>query len=168
MHSLVYIPSKCLINFSGVELYFRGDSIPTDGSGHLLITDISLHNEQTSNSDEDALLCVASGSVSEIRPFQTEGDWYLDPEVDTITNRPSGVRISTREDTDVWKPLNWSRKSVKGWTWGRNNTRVNDGSFHRLVGLKRTSETAVEGKFTCYVPKDDNNNRFLLILYPSE
>ena len=150
-----------------MKLYFRGDSIPTDGSGHLLITDISLHNEQTSTSDEDALFCVSSGGVAEIRPLPTDGDWYLDPEVDTTTNRPSGMRISERENTDIWKPLTWSSNSVQGWTWGRNNTRANSGNYHRLVGLKRASETAVEGKFTCHIPNDDNNNRFLLILYPS-
>ena len=150
-----------------MELYFRGDSIPTDGSGHLLITDISLHNEQTNTSDEDALFCVSSGGVAEIRPLPTEGDWYLDPEVGTTTNGPSGVRISTREShNENFAPLNWSRKSVQGWTWGRNTTYVN-GYQHRLVGLKRASETAVEGKFTCHIPNDDNNNQFLLILYPS-
>ena len=152
-----------------MELYFRGDSIPTDGSGHLLITDISLRNEQTSTSDEDAIFCVSSGNLAEIRPLPAEGDWYLDPEVDTTTKSPSGVRISMREDNNNFAPLTWSRKSVQGWTWERNNTRpkIND-DYHRLVGLKRASETAVEGKFTCHVPNDDNNNRFLLILYPSE
>ena len=148
-------------------MYFRGDPIPTDGSGHLLITDISLHIEQTNTSDEDALFCVSSGNVAEIRPHYAEGDWYLDPEVDTTTNRPSGIKISTREATDVWSPLTWCSNSVKGWTWGRNNTRANNGNYHRLVGLKRASETAVEGKFTCHIPNDDNNNRFLFILYPS-
>ena len=152
---------------TAVELYFRGDSIPTDGSGRLLITDISLHNEQTSTSDEDALFCVSSGNVAEIRALSTIGDWYLDPEVDTTTNRPSGVRISTREDTDNWSPLTWSSNCVQGWTWGRNNTRLDNGNYHRMVGLKKVSETAVEGKFTCHIPNDDNNNRFLLILYPS-
>ena len=146
-----------------MELYFRGDSIATDGSGHLLITDISLHNEQTSTSDEDALFCVSSGNVAEIRPLPTDGDWYLDSEVNTTTNRPTGMRISTREN-----PLTWSSNSVKGWTWRRKNTRLDNGNYHRLVGLKKVSETAVEGKFTCHVPNDDNNNKFLLILYPSE
>ena len=155
-----------------MELYFRGDSIPTDGIGHLLITDISLHNEQTSTSDEDALFCFSSGNLAELRLLPTEGDWYLDPEVDTTTNRlgyyrPSGVRISTREDNENFAPLNWSRKSVQCWTWGRNTTYVN-GYQHRLVGLKRASETAVEGKFTCHIPNDDNNNKFLLILHPSQ
>ena len=150
-----------------MELYFRGQSIPTDGSGHFLITDISLHNEQTSTSDEDALFCVSSGNVAEIRTEPTDGDWYQDPEFDTTTNRPSGMRISTKENTDIWSPLTWS-SNVKGWTWGRNNTRANDRNYHRLVGLKKVSETAVEGKFTCHIPNDDNNNRFLLILYPSE
>ena len=152
-----------------MEFYFRGDPIPTDGSGHLLITDISLHNTQTSTSDEDALICVSSGNVAEIRTSPTDGDWYLDPEVDTTTNRLSGVKISMREDTDLWSPLTWSSNSVQGWIGGRNNTKVN-GYYHRLVGLKRASKTAVEGKFTCHIPimNNDNNNRFLLVLYPSE
>ena len=147
-------------------MYFKGISIATGGTGHLLITDISLHNGQTSTNDENAIFCISSGNMAEIRPLPTDGEWYLDPEVNTTTNRPSGVRISTREDTVIWKPLTWSSNSVKGWTWGRNNTRVN-GYDHRLVGLKRASETVVEGKFTCHIPNDDNNNQFLLILYPS-
>ena len=146
-----------------MELYFRGDSIPTDGSGRLLITDISLHNEQTSTSDEDALLCVSSGNIAEIRPYAYDGDWYLDP---TTANRSSGMKISMRGG-DTMKPLTWRSNRVKGWAWGRNNTKVN-GYYHCLVGLKRASETAVEGKFTCHIRMDNNNNRFLLILYPSE
>ena len=148
-------------------MYLKGNSIPTDGSGHLLITEVSLHNEQTSTSDEDALFCVSSRNVAEIRPQSTDGDWYLDPEVDTTTSGPSGEKISTREYNDPWGPLTWSSYSVQGWTWGRNSTKVNSDNYHRLVGLKRASETAVEGKFTCYIPNDDDNNQFLLILYRS-
>ena len=40
--------------------------------------------------------------------------------------------------------------------------------LYRVVRLKRVSETALEGKFTCQIPNDSNNNNFLLILYPSE
>ena len=52
---------------TGVEFLLRGDSIPTDGSGCLLITDISLHNEQDSTSDEDALFCHSTKDVTIIR-----------------------------------------------------------------------------------------------------
>ena len=34
--------------------------------------------------------------------------------------------------------------------------------------LKRVSDTAVEGRFTCRIPGDSDSPRGLLILYPSE
>ena len=75
----------------------------------------------------------------------------LDPELgDTTTTLDSGRRISGSSD--------------RGWT--RNRGRVN--ISHRVVRLKRVTETAVEGKFTCHIPNDRNNNKSLLILYPSE
>ena len=49
----------------------------------------------------------------------------------------------------------------------RGTVNIRDISY-RLVRLRRVSETAVEGKFTCHIPGDSNNNRSLLILYPSE
>ena len=151
------LPLNCaglmLVNVvSGVEFYLRNASIPTDGSGRLLITDIRLHNEQSS--DEDALICRSSEDIRTLRTILSAGDWYLDPELgDTTTTLNSGRRISGRSD--------------RGWT--RNRGRVNISSvIHHVVRLRRMSETAVEGKFTCHIPNDSNNNKSLLILYPSE
>ena len=139
---------------SGVEFYLRNVSIPTDGSGRLLITDIRLRNGQSNTSDEDALICRSSGNVVELGISHGAGDWYIDPElVGTNITLVSGERISGSND--------------RGWT--RNRDRENSsGIYHRAVRLKRVSETAVEGKFTCHIPNDRNNNKSLFILYPSE
>ena len=139
---------------SGVEFYLRNVSIPTDGSGGLLITDIRLRNGQRSTSDEDALICRSSRNVAELHTHHSFNDWYLDPELgDTTTTLSSGRRINGSND--------------RGWTRnrGRDNSSVR---YHLAVRLKRVSETAVEGKFTCHIPNDSNNNKSLLILYPSE
>ena len=134
---------------SGVEFYLRNVSIPTDGSGRLLITDIRLRNGQRSTSDEDALICRSSRNVVELR--SRYGDWYIDPEL--VGTTKTGIRING--------------DSALGWT--RNRDRENSsGSYHLVLRLKRVSETAVEGKFTCHIPNDRNNNKSLLILYPSE
>ena len=142
---------------SGVEFFLRNRSIPTDGSGSLLITDISLHNRQTSTSDEEALICRSSRNVGELRSSYIFAVWYLDSEVNTTTNTVTGERISEGSDD-------------RGWTMNRDRVCVyGEGrSFHRVVRLKRVSETALEGKFTCQIPNDSNNNKSLLILYPSE
>ena len=139
---------------SGVEFYLRNVSIPTDGSGRLLITDIRLHNGQSSTSDEDALICRSSENIQMLRTFPGTGDWYLDSELgDTTTTLVSGIRISGSSD--------------RGWIRNRGRVNISDVLYH-MLGLRRMSETAVEGKFTCHIPNDSNNNKSLLILYPSE
>ena len=142
---------------SGVEFFLRGRSIPTDGSGHLLITDISLHNGQISTRDEKALICRSCRNVKELRSSSTFDVWYLDPEVNTATNAVTGERISGGSDE-------------RGWTVNREKVHVNgeESPLHRVLRLNRVSETALEGKFTCHIPNDSNNNKSLLILYPSE
>ena len=142
---------KSTISYSGVEFLLRGDSIPTDGSGRVLITDISLHNGLTSTSDEDALFCHTTEDITIIREINI-GDWYLEPDFQTTS--AYGKRIDGDND--------------RGWTRNREYTVNVSGIFYRLVRLKRVSKTAVEGKFTCHIPNDGNNNRSLLILYPSE
>ena len=52
---------------SGVEFYLRNVSIPTDGSGRLLITDIRVMR---------MLSFVASRGVSELRSPYGANDWY--------------------------------------------------------------------------------------------
>ena len=125
-----------------------GDSIPTDGSGLLLITDISLTHGQTQTSNDSALFCHATKDLTIVRDVHI-GDWYLEPEITTVI----GERIDGGND--------------RGWTRDRCTVNVN-GIQYRQVRLKRESEAAVEGKFTCQFPGDSNNNKYLLILYPSE
>ena len=155
-----YIASQlCWPNYlvnvvSGVEFYLRNASIPTDGSGDLQITDIRLRNGQSNTSDEDALICRSSEDIRTLRTIVSAGDWYLDPELgDTTTTLSSGRRISGSSD--------------RGWTRNRGRVIISSVIYH-MLGLRRMSETAVEGKFTCHIPNDRNNNKSLLVLYPSE
>ena len=137
-----------------MEFYLRNVSIPTDGSGRLLITDIILHNGQRSTSEEEALICRSSEDIGTLRTFLGTGDWYLDPELgDTTTTLDSGRRISGSSD--------------RGWIRNRGRVNISDVLYHAVI-LKRVSETAPEGKFTCHIPNASNNNKSLLILYPSE
>ena len=125
-----------------------GDYIPTDCSGRLVITDISLTHGQTQTSNDSALFCHATKDLTIVRDIHI-GDWYLEPEVTTVM----GERIDGGND--------------RGWTRERGSVNV-IGIQYRQVRLKRVSEAAVEGKFTCHIPRDSNNNKYLLILYPSE
>ena len=113
------------------------DSIPTDGSGHVLITDINPNGDN----DEDALICR-----SEIDTFTSEfGNWFLNPtEMSTATGRIF--------DND---PRGWIR-----------NRDLDSG--HRLVRLRRGSDTALEGVFTCSIQGDINIPRSVGVYYPSE
>ena len=130
----------------------RGYSIPTNGSGRLLITDISLTYGQTQTSNDSALFCHATRDVKTVRELDI-GDWYLQPDFETTT--AMGERIYGDND--------------RGWMRERGNVFLNKSSpLYRQVRLKRVSETAEEGKFTCHIPEDSNNNKYLLILYPSE
>ena len=159
-----YFMQSVLANIlPGVEFFLRGRSIPTDGSGRLLITNISLYTKQTSNSDEEALICRSNRHVQELNTSPTTNKWYLDPEVVTTTNTVTGEMISEEIIGKGWT-------DDRGWTVNRDRVHVNgEGSpNHRVVRLKRVSETALEGKFTCHITNDSNNNKSLLILYPSE
>ena len=112
----------------------RGASIPNNGSGHVLITDINPNGDN----NEDALICR-----SEI-PSSDLGNWYLHPTEMSIN------------DVD---------RIVYDQGWARN--RGTD-SGHRLVRLRRISDTAEEGVFTCHIPGDNNTPRYLYITYPGE
>ena len=79
------------------------------------------------------------------------GDWYLHP---TQMSTDEGDRINNPTDSEP----------DRGWI--RN--RVNDSEGHRVVRLKRASDTAKEGVFTCNINGDINNPRYLGIYYPSE
>ena len=68
-----------------------------------------------------------------------------------------GDRIAPDVDTNV---------PDRGWR--RNRQKFNDTEGHRVVRLKRASDTAEEGVFTCNITGDLNNPRYLGIYYPSE
>ena len=53
--------------------------------------------------------------------------------------------------------------NYRGWT--RDGDTI-DG--YRRVRLKRVSDTAVEGRFTCRISGDSDSPRGLVILHPSE
>ena len=86
-----------------------------------------------------------------VRDIDILGDWYLQFDFDTTTT--IGERIDGNND--------------RGWTRDRGTVNVS-GIYYLHVRLKRVSETAVEGKFSCQFPGDSNNNKYLLILSPSE
>ena len=52
----------------------------------------------------------------------------------------------------------------RGWS----GYRATDSEGHRLVRLRRATDTAEEGVFTCHIPGDDNTPRALGVYYPSE
>ena len=128
----------------GLTLHLNGYiSIPTDGSGRILITDIGLDDDSTNADDAGALLCQ-----SDVTTDAGNGNWYLHPTQQSIAG---GDRI---ESTD---PRGWSR----------NRGSSSDG--HLLVRLKRHSTiTAEEGVFTCNVSGDSNTPVSVGIYYPSE
>ena len=164
-----YLLSQFFVLQSGVEFFLSddliqikdgtqrtnilsGDYIPTDGSGRLLITDISLTYGQTQTSNDSALFCHATRDVKTVHQLDI-GDWYLQPDFETTT--AIGERIDGGND--------------RGWMRERGNVFLYKSSpLYRQVRLKRVSETAVEGKFTCHIPEDSNNNKYLFILYPNE
>ena len=127
---------------SGVTFSLRGVNISNAGDGHVLITDINPNGEN----NEDALICRSEIPVSDIR--SRRGDWYLHP-----------TQMSTNETDRIMVPKN---KPDRGWLRNRNS------EGHRVVRLKRASDTAEEGVFTCNITGDLNNPRYLGIYYPSE
>ena len=86
------------------------------------------------------------------------GDWYLHPSQMSTSrgddNNPidNGDRIVSYDVPD------------RGW---RRNRAI-DSQGHRLVRLRRASDTAEEGVFTCDIPGDDNTPKYLGIYYLSE
>ena len=132
----------------GVTFSLEGVNISntSTGSGHVLITDINPNGEN----NKDALICRSEIPVSHTR--SRRGDWYLHP---TQMSTDDADRIVTAMPTDP---------PDRGW----HRNRVDDSEGHRLVILKRASDTAEEGVFTCNITGDLNNPRYLGIYYPSE
>ena len=130
----------------GLTLRLNGySSIPTDGSGRILITDIGLDDDTTTDDDAGALLCQ-----SDVAPDGGNGDWYLHP-----------TQLSTAEDDRI------QSYDSRGWTRNRGTSTTIPG--HRQVRLKRHSTiTAEEGVFTCHIVGDSNTPISVGIYYPSE
>ena len=128
----------------GVILSLRGDSIPNDGSGRIVITDIN----PTGDNNEDALICLSEMSLL------SSGNWYLHP---TQQTNDGSVRIS---DTDS-----------RGW---RRNRNVTHGGRRLVRLRRDDSvamgnnDRALEGVFTCDIPGDTNTPVHVGIYYPSE
>ena len=127
----------------GVTLSLRGNSIPTDGSGRIVITDINPDGDN----DEDALICRSE------EPIRSHGDWYLHP-TQLITSDSDRI-----EGTDS-----------RGWRRNRNRYSLTIG--YRLVRLRRDDSVAsgnrtLEGVFTCDIPGDSNTPVSVGIYYPS-
>ena len=128
-----------LSSLSGVTFSLRNASIPSNGSGSVIITDIN----PSGHNNEDALICR-----SEV-PISDGGDWYLHPTEMSIDNND---RIMSPPPPD------------RGW----NRNRAIDSEGHRLVRLRRAIDTAEEGVFTCNIHGDSNTPRSVGIYYPSE
>ena len=120
----------------------RDKSIPTSGSGRVLITDINPSGEN----NVYALICR-----SELNTSLGYSNWFLDPWSTSLTSTDDEKRILSNTDS-------------RGWS--RN--RAVDSGNHNIARLRRVSDTAEEGRFTCHISGDIDSPRGLLILYPSE
>ena len=132
---------------AGVTFSLTGyDSIPTDGSGRVLITDIV-------NNNEDALICRSERDTF----TSTAGNWYLHPtEMSTDGGDPD-------DDDDNGDRIVGYGYGAGGWY---RNRGLNSG--HRLVRLRRIYDTPKEGVLTCDIPGDVNTPRSVGIYYASE
>ena len=130
----------------GVTLSLRDSSIPTDGSGRIVITDINPDGDN----DENALICQAELSIS------GHGNWFLHSTQQTTQLTFDGiVRI---ESTDL-----------RGWH--RNRVELDDD--RQLVRLRRDDSVAIggralEGVLTCIILGESNTPVSVGIYYPSK
>ena len=115
-------------------------------SGPILITDISPNGDTT--------ISLECGSDEIITNQSVKGDWYLHPTEQSIEEED---RIAN------------SPQSMNDRGWRRTRDRI-PGVFtpRRIVRLKRVSDTAVEGVFTCHIPGDIPTPVSVGIYYPSE
>ena len=134
-----------------MTISLRGDSIPTDGSGRIVITDINPNGDN----DDDALFCQ-----SEL-PTVAGGNWYLHPTQQTTQHTEDG---SVRIESD----------DPRGWRRNRGAVPISGSSGTlRLVRLRRVDSfasggRALEGVFTCDIPGDTNTPVSVGVYYPSE
>ena len=115
-----------------------GTSIPTDGSGRFLITDLNIVTTNGAN-ESNAVLCSLPGSSSR------NSDWYVHPDSRTTNDgfRVEDIRMSDNDG------------------WGRNR---GDG----VVRLWRNEDNALEGVFTCRFPDANPNTVHLGMYYRSK
>ena len=133
--------------FSGLNVTLNNVSIPTDGSGGILITDININPNRDNNND--ALICQSELSANDIEL----GNWYLHPS-----------RQSTDSEDRILNPTKFDATPDRGW----DRNRDIDSEGYRLVRLKRVSASAKEGVFTCDIPGDTSGPVSVEIYYPSE
>ena len=120
----------------------RDESISTSGNVMLNITDIG-------SSKANALACQ---SEKPSRVVSIYPNWYIDPNgTEPVQNENTRLRKETFEEF--------------GWDRERTN---NNNSDPRVIYLRRQSQTALEGYFTCHIGRDNNTHKGLLILYPCE
>ena len=124
-------------------LTLRGDPIPTDGSGRIVITDI---NPDGVN-DEDALFCQSELTLS------VNADWFLHSTQQTI------------HDSDKVQ-----NNDFRGWR--RNRAVIAFSRLVRLRrddnAAMGDNDRALEGVFTCHIPGDTNTPVSVGIYYPSQ
>ena len=134
----------------GVTLSLRGDPIPTNGSGRIVITDINPDGDNEDNL-EGALICQSDV------PTSANGDWFLHPTQQTTQHTSDGsIRIESSD------PRGWRRSRTQG-----------SAHISRTVRLRRDDSVAsggraLEGVFTCDFPGDVNVPASVGIYYPSK
>ena len=131
-----------IILITAVTLSLRGESIPTDGSGRFVITDINPDGDN----DVDALICLSELALS------TGGNWYLHP---------------TQQTSDVSDKI----QSIDSRGWLRNRDLITDGRRLvrlRRYDSVASGGRALEGVFTCDIAGDTNTPVHVGIYYPSE
>ena len=121
-----------------MTLSLRGSSIPTDGSGRIVITDIN------PDGDNNELLCLSEISVSD------NGDWYLHP-----TQQTAGASDKVYDDQG-WRRNRAMITRLRRLVRLRRDDSIADGG------------RALEGVFTCHIPGDTNTPVSVGIYYPSE
>ena len=124
---------------TGATFSLNDNSVPTDGSGHVNITAIG-------NTDKTTLICRSGKSIS------SGGNWYLHP-----------TEMSTNVSDRIVSGVNGG-PDPRGW----HRNRLIDSKGHRLVRLRRVSEIAEEGVFTCHIPGDFGTPVSVGIYYPSK
>ena len=135
-----------------MTLSLRGNSIPTDGSGRIVITEINPDGDPYNY--EDALICLSELSLS------GNGNWFLHPTQQmTQVTHDGSIRIESIDP--------------RGWLRNRATIAIAGSGIRQLVRLRRDDSIAsggraLEGVFTCDIEGDTNTPVSVGIYYPSE